>query len=152
MSPLFPLFWKFESFVPFILKVLVLCSPSFEIFSPFYGFFGSMFWKFEPFVSYFVIKLLQSFNPGSLFHYLLSIQAFQSWASFHWKWRYDVTLIKIRRHDRSHLRVDAWEEDSRNKVDKFNVCMFQCLSVSIPHHLSVSPCSTLVLDLVDSAW
>ena len=63
-----------------------------------------------------------------------------------------MILIKIRRHDRSHLRVDAWEEDSRNKVDKFNVCMFQCLSVSIPHHLSVSPCSTLVLDLVDSAW
>ena len=83
-----------------------------------------MCWKFEPFVSYFGIKLLKSFIPGLLSHHLLSIGAFQSWAWFHWEWRYDVILIKIRRHDRSHLRVDTWEEESR-KVEKFNVSLFQ---------------------------
>ena len=149
MSPLFPLFWKFQSFVPLVLKVLVLCSPCFESISPIFGFFGSMFWKFEPFVSYFGIKLLKSFIPRLLSHHLLSIRAFQSWAWFHWKWRYDVILIKIRRHDRSHLRVDTWEEDRR----KVETSMFVCFKFqSISHQLSVCLFFSLALDLVDSTW
>ena len=90
-----------------------------------------MFWKFEPFVSYFGIKLLKSFIPGLLSHHLLSIRAFQSWAWFHWEWRYDVILIKIRRHDRSHLRVDTWEEDRRKVESSMFVCFkFQSINLS----------------------
>ena len=131
MSPFFRLFWKYEPFVPLVLKVWGLFSPFFKVLVLSSLFFGSMFWKFEPFVSYLGIKLLKSFNPGLLFHHLLSIWAFQSWASFHWKWRYDVILIKKRRHDRSHLRVDTWEEDRRKVESSMFVCFkFQSINLS----------------------
>ena len=58
--------------------------------------------------------------------------------------------IKIRRHDRSHLRVDTWEED-RRKVES-SMLSVSNFNQSISHHLSVSPFSSLVLDLVDSTW
>ena len=53
MSPFFRLFWKYEPFVPLVLKVWGLFSPFFKVLVLSSLFFGSMFWKFEPFVSKF---------------------------------------------------------------------------------------------------
>ena len=127
MSPLFPLFWKYEALFPPVLKVLVLCSPRFESISPFFKFlwfnvlkvwaFCFLFWyqSFKKFHPWFTLPS-STFYPGLPILSLISLEMTIR--------RYDVILIKIRRHDRSHLRVDTWEEESR-KVEKFNVSLFQ---------------------------
>ena len=127
MSPLFPLFWKYEALFPPVLKVLVLCSPRFESISPFFTFlwfnvlkvwaFCFLFWyqSFKKFHPWFTLPS-STFYPGLPILSLISLEMTIR--------RYDVILIKIRRHDRSHLRVDTWEEESR-KVEKFNVSLFQ---------------------------
>ena len=122
-----PLYWKYKSFVPLVLKVLVLCSPRFESISPFFTFlwfnvlkvwaFCFLFWyqSFKKFHPWFTLPS-STFYPGLPILSLISLEMTIR--------RYDVILIKIRRHDRSHLRVDTWEEESR-KVEKFNVSLFQ---------------------------
>ena len=53
--PLLPLFWKYESFLPLVLKVWALCSPCFESMRPFFSFFQSI----SPFFTFLWFNVLK---------------------------------------------------------------------------------------------
>ena len=77
MIPLFPSFWKYESFHPLVLKVWALCSPCFESMRPFFSFFQSI----SPFFTFLWFNVLKVWALCFLSWYQ-TFKKFQPWFTF----------------------------------------------------------------------